>query len=154
MGKLDNMAWPFTRLIRKTVDQLVNNSVVLVNDTELLFQGMANSTYLFLFQLYLESSAVADWMGWFTYPAGAAYRAMGVKQSTADAMVALTTYQGEIITVGGSGIGTPRLGLQLIGFIAIGMTAGAITLQWAQDVAEASNTKVLANSLLAVVKMS
>ncbi len=140
------------RTVRKTADEIVNNSNVLQNDNELLFPVGVNECWEFVLQLIWDTSAVADIKYAFVVPAGGIIRGMyawvvgGSGGEPVD--LALTPF-----TQNGSGVGTAYVS-RCYGWYIGGANAGNVQLQWAQNTAEASNTKVLTNSLIVAHKLT
>lgn len=139
-------------LVRKTVDEIVNNSTTLQNDDVLKVALAANEAASFLFQIFSESSAVADIQYAITVPAGATLiwsKASGVGVSPTGGVQPFTTItaSGTAQADVGAGAGDKRA-VTIIGTVVNGATAGDLQLQWAQNTAEVSDTKVFANSIL------
>ena len=131
----------------KTADQVINNSNTLTDDTELQFEVKAGETYWLESQLYITTDSTPDFKYNFDCPAGSAgwfaHRwPTGYKKSEA--------------------FGTPVVVLSTElssaywhrwdGFIKAGAD-GKVKLQWAQDTADASDTKLLAGSFIIVTKV-
>jgi len=136
--------------IVKPADEIVNNSSTLQDDNDLTFAVNANKTYMLFLMMIVNSNVTPDFKYAWTVPSGATiikgvdfaiyFRGEAVSGDFAtDATVATT-----IGTVGSN---------RLYGFIfmaEVGATPGNITLQWAQDVANASDTIMLQGSTVLV----
>ncbi len=151
-GANANPVWAagFPVSVVKTSDETVNNSDTLQNDDALLLAvGISQKWAFTLFVIY-STGAIPDFKWQLTVPTNGAVR--GVR----------STAIGESST-GAGGTSAPSIaaasayvephhstaGILLVTGIYIGGdTAGNMTLQWAQNTAEVSNTKVLANSYL------
>jgi len=133
-------------VVRKTSDEIVNNSAVLQNDDALLFTVGANEVWQFMLYLRTRSaSATPDIDYAFTIPA-------------AGSLVHLPNWTCTYELVINEGDGTTEHHLAdvananrstLLHYLYIGgANAGTVQLQWAQNVATAEDTKVLANSYI------
>lgn len=138
-------------VIRKSADETVNNSDALQNDDTLVLPVEASSVWdIKLFVLY-NSGATPDLKLAFTVPAsGTIYAYLsGFEAGTVDPMYvnAATT------PVVFDGTGSNNAGF--IHLIFVNSTnAGNVQLQWAQNTANASDTKVLANSFMLCTKLN
>lgn len=126
-------------IINKQATETVNNSAVLQNDDELILPVNANEVWLVYYYLQVTSNATADFSCGFSVPAGTTMNwnesASGVSSVRNEASVyspATTTAAIHLI--------------RLECIIMVGGNTGNINLQWAQLVAHASDTQVLANS--------
>jgi hypothetical protein len=146
--------------IRKASDETVNNSAVLQNDDDFTFSVDANSTYFVEMWLLLSApSTTPDWQWKWTGPSGATMfhgpdTYSGV--SLWNEAVTTTTNSGDLHTLSsnpfmGGNAGTK--GLRMQGIIIVSSTAGTMHFQWAQNTADASNSTIKANSLLAYQKI-
>lgn len=144
---------------RKTATQTVNNSTVLVNDTDLFinFPTVAANWAIEGWLTYV-STTVADFK--LTFAADAAITSFGFNPiglatsaggTTGDVTTQGTAALGTTIAVGGSG-GTA--GIWIAGRIVTSGVAGVLQLQWAQNTLEATNTQVLVGSWLRLVAIN
>jgi len=134
-----------TRVVRKTAEtQAVNNSTALVDDDALLFAIAANEIYVADFHLDISGNVAAGWKGAITVPAGATLKYQAEILAAAAIGVVGST------TTGGTAIGATAAIIQAHLHVCVvnGGTAGNVTLQWAQNFANGSDTKVLTNSYL------
>lgn len=132
-----------TKAVNKTADETVNNSDTFQNDDELLLAIGANEVWAFELYLLSSSSAVADYKGKFVGPSGATVYAQFASSNHLPADQTL--------------VGVGRVGgvfQKWHGVIINGATAGNLQFQWAQDAAEASDTKVLAGSCLVATQLA
>lgn len=128
------------KLIRKTADQTVNNSTTLVDDTHLLFAIGSSETWFYQALVVFNTGATPAIKFGMTVPSGATLvRTVG--RNIAAASNALL--QLGVIAVAGTG---SDIATFLVGTVVNGTTAGDVQVQWAQNVADASDTKVLTNS--------
>lgn len=140
------------QFVRKTANETVNNSSTLQNDDTLLAALAANEVVAFICQIWFSSATAADIKLAFTTPAAATIvwaGAGGFQFTTAEgaALFQAVETSGGSASIGGRGAGDKRT-ITLIGLVANGANAGNLTLQWAQDTADASDTIVYANSWL------
>jgi len=137
------------QLIRKTSDETVNNSTTLQNDDELSFSIAANEVILLELVVFYNSSTGADINMVLTGPSGVSGTMLrhdltpSATANTDDRMQARDPFS----SFNSGGVGS-NVGMEAKIVITNGGTAGTIQLQWAQDVAEVSDTKVLANSYM------
>lgn len=125
----------------KTSDETVNNSTTFQDDDELLLSLAANETVYFDAWLRHNTGSTPDIKFDFTFPSGATFGWQVASVGSADEIAASGT--GASITCsGGDEITILR------GYVVNGANAGNIQLQWAQDTANVSDTKVLTSSIL------
>lgn len=140
--------------VRKTSDETVNNSAVLQNDDALLLAMSASSTYLLDLRLIVNSGTTPDFKFTFTVPAsttGSIQIFEGSTPSTAAAVL-----QGPFsltATSATSGIAGDQI-ILVQGVVVVSSTAGNLQFQWAQNTANASDTKVKANSYMMLQKVA
>ncbi len=135
----------------KAADSPAKNNNTLADDPDLQFAVVANEIWEFTLLIRIDSDATADFNYVFTLPAGAAI--WGV---TITALAAATTvFDADItgaVSVQCQATGTDDVVL-IRGSIVIGGTAGDVILQWAQNVTNAYDTKVLKGSYLSAQKV-
>ena len=139
-------------IIRKSDDELVNNSTTLQNDDLLLAPLNVNETVTFICTLAHIGNTTANFKCGFTIPSGATIRWStigGVTYDTGGSFIIVDerTASGDKIDVDGSTISRR---VSMIGVVVNGGTAGDLQLQWAQSTAAVVDTKVLTNSFLLV----
>lgn len=134
----------------KTSAQTVNNSTVLVSDSQLFVTVAANTSYVFTGRFLYTSSTTPDIKFGFTYPvlATATYTLYGIAAGGAT----LGAFHQTETSVGALEGGT-TIACTMTGSWTIGANAGTVQLQWAQNTANASNTQVLAGSFLELVQV-
>jgi hypothetical protein len=138
--------------VRKSADQTVNNSTVLVNDTELFVPMPTAGTFAWEAVLFSSSSDVADIKYALTWPAGvtAMWGTMGLATTAVagvgDVAIDTETTSGNVNFHGG---GTSQM-VVFYGDLTMGGTAGNLQIQFAQNTAEVSNTIVRSRSRLRV----
>jgi hypothetical protein len=131
-------------IVRKTSDQTVNNSNVFVDDSELKMAVAANEIWLVEIFLMLATTAVADFKAQLTCPVGGVVNA---RQSFPT--YALANYVGATTQLTMStAADLTNAGAMVMCIYVGGANGGTLQLQWAQNQAEATNTKVLTNSVL------
>lgn len=134
-------------LAYKDITQTVTNSTVLVGDESIVWDLVADALYIMKAVIaYLSEDTPDIALGW-TIPGDAAmaWSAAGyttgsvhLNFSNADPTTGATAF-------GGSGAGAARAAWAT-GTISTGDEAGEVRLQWAQNIADAANTSVLAGS--------
>lgn len=133
------------RTVRKTADQTVTNSIVLVNDTDLFLPIAANEVWIFRMYLINNSHATADFDAVFSIPAGAS--GLWAFENAAWGATTITT---EVMANGSS---ADTL-CSYYGIIINGATPGNLQLQWAQNTQHASDCIVRTNSCLIARKVA
>lgn len=139
--------------IRKPANESVNSAgtgTTLQNDDDLFAALAANETVHFDAFLRHHGPVAADIKFAFTVPSGATLGwapASGLRLSVGDAIVLQneTSSSGTAVSFG---VATAARMIHLTGFVVNGSTPGNLQLQWAQAVADASNTTVAQESLL------
>jgi len=143
-----------TLLAIKSSAQIVNNSNTFVNDAELTLAVAANSSYAITLALLFVSNATPDIKWTLTFPSGAicSWGAIRLVSSVA-ALTGDADFGGYSSATSGSssvsagGTALTQLALTM-GSLTTGATAGSLTLQWAQNTQNASDTTVAAGSYL------
>ncbi len=126
--------------IRKTADQIINDSAVLTNDTHLLFPVLANEVWAFTIVVLSDTQAASDLRWSIVAPVGAVIKAMSI-------------YYSDSVYYGFVNESTPdrvQDGITpvLIGVVTVGVNAGNLQFQWAQAIAVAENTIVREDSYI------
>lgn len=145
----------------KESDQTVNNSATLVDDAALEFEAEANSVYYVEATLRYSTNATADLKVGWSVPASTTMewgRGHIGSGSSADGFVSAGAggsgghvTQADTLDFAGA---AENLMTQPAGFIVTAGTAGTVTLRWAQQTANASDTKVLKGSFLFARKVA
>lgn len=122
----------------KMSDEVVNNSDTLQDDDDLSFYILANETWSFRFVLPTQSSGVPDVKFAVTAPTGAScdYTVLDVEQAVSNSVVTTCGTGSSLNVAPGTNV------LEVTGTVTNGSTAGQVRLQWAQNVADASDTTV------------
>lgn len=143
MGLIKSSRDPRLILIPKQVTEAVNNTAVLQDDDELTYTLADDSIYDWDLWLMILSSATADMRICMQVPAGV------TNTIYFDADNNLRTYGTNhfISCTGSEQVYYCRGHLKVVG------AGGTFKLQWAQQVAEASNTTVYAGSNLTLRKL-
>jgi hypothetical protein len=146
-----NVEFAKIKRIRKTADEVVNNSSVLQNDDELLLAMGANEVWEFSALIYCDIRANSDFKHTFTVPTGATgkwfnYKIVVDTAGTTNNPITATAFGTAVSIITGS----DKLGSfhQIWGLVINGVNAGNLQYQWAQNTAYAENTKVLTNACL------
>ena len=143
---LRNLIDPRFKVIRKTADETVNNSVAFQSDNELLFTVQALETWGFELTIYADVKAASDWQGKWTIPAGCGGRWSIPGNANGD--WALTDAIQWLAAADRTGV------YRLFGIIDNGATAGTVGLTWAQVAAVAENTTVKAGSSIILTRLN
>lgn len=134
-------------VVRKTSDETVNNSSTLQDDDELLASLAANETVSFQCIIHYISGTTPDFKLAFTVPTSATLRwgLAGSKfvSGSSSASNTISSSGGDETVDGTAGNNS----LLPSGVVVNSTNAGDLTLQWAQATANASDTKVLTNSV-------
>ena len=140
----------FPTIVLKSSDETVNNSNALQNDDDLLFAIGANEDWIFQFSIFCISGTTPDTKFAITVPAAGTFLIWGIGQARVTDAALITyaiaqTVSGTALVIGGI---AANLQVVITGAVSNGANAGNVQLQWAQQVANASDTKVLAGSSL------
>lgn len=137
------------RAAAKTSDQTVNNSATLVNDTQLFVNVSANATYTFTAALRYSTGTTPDLKIAWTFPAGLTLRYDSLIGPTSATLAMFQQDQTTPLAFDGA------LGYaMLFGVVTVSGTAGVLQLQWAQNVANPSNTIMQTGSYLDLRRIS
>jgi hypothetical protein len=139
---------PPTIVVVKTANETVNNSATLQDDNHLSFHLPANGQWIFDASIKWSSGATPDLKLDWTLPSGTTgrYGVVGDQaQGTPDAQLDMA---GTNVFPGGSG----NFSTYLAGEITMGSAAGLVTLQWAQNTANASDTILQKGSWVRVMR--
>lgn len=136
---------------RKTSTQTVNNSITLVTDTALSVAVEANGLYRAHLHLIYNSNTTADFRYSFSAPAGTTLTNFTAQGGNTANWQVLVAPSGGVSGINGTGGDAP---LNVWGIVAVGANAGTFAVQWAQFVANASDTTVKAGSYLELVRYS
>jgi len=145
----------FFAFVRKTSNEVVNNSTTLQDDNALLAALPTAGTFAFELDLVYSASTVADFKMAFTIPAGASITwwgfglVTGVSSMSGDIQFMAATASGTSASIGGAGTGN-FTSARIAGEVVMGGTAGNLQLQWAQANLEATDATVRAPSRLMV----
>lgn len=135
--------------VEKTLDQTLNNSAVLQNDTALFLAVPANTKWELNGVIRFNSGTTPDFRAKFTVPALATLKWNIFAQAT----TWLGFQQDETTTAVIDGLAA-SVAAQINGVLTVGANAGNLQLQWAQGTANVSNTIVQIGSYLKLQRMS
>ncbi len=139
-----------SQIIRKTVDETVNNSTTLQNDNHLLAALAANETAHFMFYILHIGNGTADFKYAITVPSGATLvHAMPNARVTATGALGGASATTSSASVSAQGTSN-KIVQGVWGIVRNSSTPGNLQLQWAQDTATVVDTKVLLDSFLMV----
>ena len=146
----------WSKVVRKTADETVNNSVALQDDDHLSFAIGANETWVGQVVIFYLGNATADLKTALTIPAGASIMVTSISARTSDEVVVAggkaTPVSGSDFAIGASA--TLHFAALLHFSIANAGTAGTVQLQWAQNVATVADTTVKAGSHILARKVA
>ena len=131
--------------MRGTDSGAVNASTTLVSDDTLTRAVEANSVYGFKIKLRYSSSVAAGLSIGMDVPAGASGDWV-IPNTSSNVLVDIGT------AITGAGHNSINRNMVIEGTVITGGTAGSMTLQFAQNASDASDTKLLAGSTLRVWK--
>ena len=140
-------------VVRKTSNQTVTSSTVLVNDTALVLPVLANEVWRFEFDILYDGASAGDIKIAFTFPASGEIVAGGIALDaggtvTSNAFSGTTTPTASVAYAAfGTGAGN-KIFLRIPGVFINAGTGGSLTLQWAQQTSSATATTVYTNSAI------
>ena len=141
------------KVVRKTADEIVNNSAAFQDDDHLLFGIGASETWVFRFTLYFTSvTATPDSKVTVTAPTGATCD-FALKDTEAAVVQPRVTTCGT--TSGATAIAAGATDVfELVGTVVNSTTTGNVTMQWAQNTATAENTTLFQGSYVTAFKVT
>lgn len=143
-------------LILKSADQTVNNSTSFIDDNDLLFEVGRNEIWIVEYTLFHRSDNTPEIKFLIDLPSGATF-VQGGHRTTAGAGSHIGDIDTDSNTSGGivcSGSTGQDMMTLFNGVITISTTGGECKLQWAQWVADMSNTIVRKNSYIKAFRVS
>jgi len=141
-------------LVRKAVDEVVNNSDVLQDDDELKFDIGANEDWEAVFILLnISVSDTPNMKLQIAVPSGATYYCQIVMSKTDGTGIIYPNAPRAGIPHAIDAETTLMLNAVLRVIVVNGATPGVVQLQWAQDTATAEDTTMKENSLLMAHKL-
>lgn len=139
--------------VYKTADEVVNNSIAFQDDDHLFFTIDANGVYVFEFFLDYFSGSTPDIKVEWVEPDGT-FTIRTFYDNSADAAQNINrTETTALWSAGGAGVSTAN-SIYGVGVIRAGGTGGTFKLQWAQSVANASDTTLRKGSWLKYKKLN
>lgn len=146
--------------VRKAANETVNASAALQNDDALVLSVAASSKYILDAYIIYDSNTTADFKCAWVGPSGAT-----LPWTVTGLAVASTAVSGSIVmavaaigdagaqSIGGAGAGT-QVAARITGLLTVGVTAGTLQFRWAQATSDASDTIVVADSYMRLVKVA
>jgi hypothetical protein len=148
-------------VVPKTATETVNNSATLQDDDELAVTVDTGTVCKVELWLMLSAAGTAaDWKFAWSVPSGGEIYWGPISAQAGDSgwvrNQAATTPGGLLVSTDSLPAGSMngRHGVMLAGIYVGGGTAGDLQFQWAQNTADASDSKVLANSVLIAQKVN
>jgi hypothetical protein len=148
--QLRDDAVDFWVYLRRASNQVVNNSITLVNDNTLSFTIAANEVWFVELVVMYSATTVADMDIAIDSPSGAVHRFVYLREdqpNSPDAEIGVYSSVGGEIRLDGAGAGTQRAAY-FQGVIVNSSTAGTVQVQFAQGTAEVSDARMETNSHL------
>lgn len=147
--------------VRKASDETVNNSNTLQDDDALVFAIAANGVYwVEVFLILSATTSVPDFLFGWTVPASCTMLWGGLSEQVAlggfgpaGTSGTPTSLKTESTTLAIASV-NGTIGASLGGIVTNSTNAGNLQLQWAQNTANASDSKVLANSFMRVIRLA
>src|SRR5581483_6501503 len=161
MGLNDGTSNLFRDLfVRKSANETVNTSAALQNDDQLVLSVLASSKYILDAYIIYDTNTTADFRCSWVGPSGAtlAWTVTGLATaSTAVSgsiiMAVAAIGDGGVQVIGGAGSGT-QVAARITGLLTVSTTAGTLQFRWAQGTSDASDTIVVADSYMRLVKVA
>jgi hypothetical protein len=139
-------------IVRKTADEIVNNSITLQNDDHLFLAMAANEVWFIdLILYYVSATTTPDIVVRAALPTAAIGSQLAWGYSSSDAAYILTAGTGTDAVFGTSS--TKRIA-RITYLIINGANAGNFQIQWRQGTATAEDTTVLTNSFIIAHKLA
>jgi len=129
----------------KIVDETVNNSAVLQDDDVLKFTPSINTVYHVQLMIFYLADSTPDIKYAFSIPAGAT---MTFLDANIDWQAAAGSAGDATSAKSSNGLGSTVATFMQMCVLEMGGTAGDCIMQWAQNTANVSDTKVLLGSML------
>lgn len=132
---------------RKTIDQTVNNSVTLVDDTELYVAVPASTVFQFELQAIYNTGTTPNIKFAWSYPSGLVIPRSATLANFASGWAGGVPADQTTVTVTQGFAGGDQYFRQT-GLVIVGATPGTLRVRWAQATANASNTIMRTGSYL------
>ncbi|GAA4849802.1 hypothetical protein GCM10023403_10760 [Pseudonocardia benzenivorans] len=140
----------------KTTDKTANASTTLSDDPQLSLPVLASTTYLLSALLIWSTGTGPDAKFGLTVPAGCTWQVapFGIPTSVTATAGSIETavFTASGIPLGGVAAGTKTAAL-VTGTVVVGGTAGTVTISWAQNTSNASNTVLYTGSSLQLTRV-
>lgn len=134
----------------KTADETVNNSTTFQADNHLVtYSVLANKTYRFTFFGVFSSGATPDFKWRLVMPSGATARVSGRSRVGGTFATQDPGAAGGVVFAGDGA----DADFQATGYIVTSSTPGSVSLEWAQNTADASNTILRQGTELTVTEV-
>ncbi len=142
--------------VKKASDDLVNNSTSYTDDSELNgFSLEANSTYKFIFIAHVTANTTSKFKCRFSSSVNMSFEFFCLGNTSAAGSMRLTSSRDLVTSSSGIMTANPQMDGGIV--VAIGTitttSAGTLKIQFAQDVAQVFDTKLLSGSILTLEKL-
>lgn len=156
----DRLTQQQSHVVVAAADQIVNNSIALVDDTALLFPLLANGLYVVeLHAAFLSASASSDLLLSWSVPAGTTggrfhFGATATAASFTDNQITRGQVRSQTLTGNiSSQAGTSDQSVNEILSLIVGATPGNVTFRFAQNTATVADTTRLSDSFMRVTRV-
>ena len=140
--------------IRKSADEVVNNSDVLQNDDDFFFDVLEGDVWEVVITGLVTSATAADFKYDFSVPTGATVHGIVGSLQVGAAGSGTNDLAASVDLTADDGIGTLGTGTEAAFYIralvVVAETPGVVNFRWAQNTATASDTTLLAESWMTV----
>ena len=141
-------------LARKTADQSVTSSTVLVDDTHLQLTVLANEVWSLEFRLLMNAAAAGDFRWTYSFPSGNVYEHLaGTNGAGTFLDIPNTHAASDDNTQNLNGLAAINLWVISTMYV-VGGTGGTLKLRWCQQTSSATPTTLVTNSHLMGFKLA
>jgi|SRR5215469_7841692 len=156
LAAADMNLWTVPIVVIKPSDTARNNTTTMTNDPDLVLPVAASSTYHINGLILYDgpTAGASDLKSTFTIPAGASGMYFALRQGLGGGFAGNQSNNWtDTVTSNTIAVGT-IMNLSVKGILVVGGTAGNLTLQWAQNTANATNTHIKAQSFLTAQRIA
>jgi len=151
----DNFNATWHLIARKTADQSVTSSVVLVDDTHLQLTVLANEVWAFQLRLLMNAAAAGDFRWTYSFPSGTVYEHwVGTNGAGTFIDVANSHTVTDDNTQNMNGLAAVNQMASIDGTYVVGGTGGTLKLRWCQQTSSGTATTLVTNSIMMGMKLA